>query len=312
MKSKTILFGLCGLTLTLLAVFSMMALGRRNQPIAQRNCALQIFEVVGQVRSLDLLNKTVRISHQEIPDYMPAMTMPFAVKDAKLLRGVSVDDSVKFQLTVSKDDSWISRLEKATPGATKEPVRTAPASSLQDRETERAQIGEKILDFGLVDQDGRNFHLSDFRGKAVVLTFIYTRCPIPNYCPLMSKNFAALQQRLSKEFTDKYQLLSISMDPEFDRPEILKDYAGRYGANGKDWWFATGNAEQISFVAGLMGLYYAKENGLISHDLRTALISPDGRLVHLWKSNVWTPYEVDRLVRETLTGADQQGKVPRR
>ena len=174
--------------------------------------------------------------------------------------------------------------------------------SLTDREAERVQVGEIVPDFKLTDQNGRVIHLNDFRGKAVVLTFIYTRCPLPNFCPLMSKNFSQLEERLSKEFTNRYQLLSISMDPDFDTPEVLKEYAARYHASAKDWTFATGDAEQIKFVAGLTGLYYVKENGLISHDLRTALIGPDGRLVHLWKSNVWTPYEVQRMVRETLTG----------
>lgn len=174
--------------------------------------------------------------------------------------------------------------------------------SLQDREAERVQVGEIVPDFKLTDQNGHAVHLSDFRGKVVVLTFIYTRCPLPNFCPLMSKNFSQLEERLSKEFTNRYELLSISMDSEFDTPEVLKEYGTRYTASAKDWTFATGDAEQIKFVAGLMGLYYAKENGIISHDLRTALISPDGRLVHLWKSNVWTPYEVQRLVRDTLTG----------
>ena len=118
----------------------------------------------------------------------------------------------------------------------------------------------------------------------------------------MSKNFAEVQQRLTKELPGKYHLLSITMDPDFDRPEVLKEYASRYDANSTDWSFVTGTPEQISFVAGLVGLYYVRENGLISHDLRTALIGPDGKLVHLWKSNVWTPYEVQRMVRETLTG----------
>ena len=119
----------------------------------------------------------------------------------------------------------------------------------------------------------------------------------------MSRNFAELQRRLNKELPGKYHLLSISMDPDFDRPEVLKVYAARYDANEKDWSFATGSAGQISFVAGLAGLYYERENGLIAHDFRTALIAPDGRLVHLWKSNVWTPYEVQRALRETLSAS---------
>jgi protein SCO1/2 len=138
---------------------------------------------------------------------------------------------------------------------------------------------------------------------AVLLTFIYTRCPLPNFCPLMSKNFSELEHRLGAKFTNRFKLLSVSIDPEFDTPEVLKAYASRYEAWPGDWTFACGNAHQIKFVADLMGLYYARENGLISHDVRTALIGPDGRLVHLWKSNVWTPYEVQRRVREILTGA---------
>jgi len=138
---------------------------------------------------------------------------------------------------------------------------------------------------------------------AVLLTFIYTRCPLPNFCPLRSKNFSELEHRLGAKFTNRFKLLSVSIDPEFDTPEVLKAYASRYEAWPGDWTFACGNADQIKFVADLMGLYYARENGLISHDVRTALIGPDGRLVHLWKSNVWTPYEVQRRVREILTGA---------
>ncbi len=301
MKPKRIVLALCAVTLVV--VFAMIRLGRRQQPGSSRAPDAQRFEVLGQIRGLDASHQTVRIAHEEIRDYMPAMTMPFTVKDARLFQGLSVGDRVAFQLIVTKEDSWISRIQTTTRDAAKETAPLTGALPWQEREQERIQAGEVVPDFGLIDQEGRAFQLRDFRGKAVVLTFIYTRCPIPNYCPLMSKNFADLQQRLGKEFANKYQLLSISLDPEFDRPGVLQQYAGRYGAKGKDWRFATGTAEQIQFVAGLMGVYYERENGFISHDLRTALISADGRLVHLWKSNVWTPYEVQRLVRETLTGA---------
>lgn len=302
MKPKTVLIALCALTS--LTVLSAVALHYRNQPSKSVASPTKTFEVRGQIRSLDAANKTVRITHEEIPGYMPAMTMPFTVKDAALLSGLSAGDGVQFQLAVTDDDSWIAHIEKIA-GESANGSHTADSSnsSLQDREAERVQVGEVVPDFKLVNQDGHSVHLSDFHGKAVVLTFIYTRCPLPNFCPLMSKNFADLEKRLSEEFAGRYQLLSISMDSEFDTPLVLKAYASRYGANPKDWTFATGDAGQVETVARLMGLYYVKENGLISHELRTALIGPDGRLVHLWKSNVWTPYEVQRFVRETLTGA---------
>ena len=95
---------------------------------------------------------------------------------------------------------------------------------------------------------------------------------------------------------------SVSIDPEFDRPDVLKSYALRYEADTRHWTFATGTREQIDVVATPFGLTHEPENGFIAHDLRTALISPEGKLVHLWKSNVWTPYEVERMVRETLAG----------
>jgi protein SCO1 len=301
MKPKLVIFALC--ILTLAAVCAVVVMSHRNQPTTAAT-ATKWFEVRGHVRSIDVTNKTVRITHEEIPDYMPAMTMPFPVKDVAVLNGLSGGDSVQFQLAVTDDDSWISRIEKIkSDSPSTSQIANSSDTSLQDREAERVQVGEVVPEFKLVDQDGRPVHLGEFRGKAVVLTFIYTRCPLPNFCPLMSKNFADLEKRLKQEFAGNYQLLSISMDSELDTPAVLKEYAARYDANSQDWTFATGDAGQIDFVARAMGLYYVKENGLISHDLRTALIGPDGRLVHLWKSNVWTPYEVQRMVRETLTGA---------
>ncbi|HEU5070968.1 MAG TPA: SCO family protein [Verrucomicrobiae bacterium] len=304
MKTKVILAGL-GL-LTLVAVSSVLALRHQQSTTAVMNAGVKTFVVRGQVRSLDLTNRTVRITHEAIPDYMPAMTMPFEVKDVAVLNGLAPGDEVQFELAVTDDDSWIARVQKLGSAAPAEAAAVdASAATLADREAERVQVGETVPDFQLVDQDGRAVRLSDYRGRAVVLTFIYTRCPLPNFCPLMSKHFAELEQRLNKELPGRYHLLSISMDPEFDTPAVLKEYASRYEARTADWTFATGDAGQIDTVAQLLGLYYVRENGLISHDLRTALIGPDGRLVHLWKSNVWTPYEVQRRVRETLTGSQE-------
>jgi protein SCO1/2 len=303
MKTKTILIAL--FALTLLAALSVFMLVCGSQSLS----GTQTFQVFGEICAISLTNKTIRISHEEIPNYMPAMTMPFAVKDSRLLNGLAEGDHVKFELMVTRNDSWLARIEKIAAAGTNENTASLPALSLEDREAECIQSGQMVPEFDLVDQNGKPFHLSDFRGKAVVLTFIYTRCPIPNYCPLMSKNFSELRRRFDKEFTDKYQLLSITMDPGFDRPEVLKEYGSHYGSNGEEWKFATGNTQQINFVAGLLGLYYTPENGTISHDLRTALIGADGRLVHLWKSNVWTPYEVQRMVRKSLTGADDIASI---
>jgi protein SCO1 len=251
------------------------------------------FEVRGQIRELDIDSKTIRIAHEEIPGYMAAMTMPFQVKDTSVLHGLKVGDDVGFLLVVTDDDSWIRRI-----------IRVESTGLGQNESAEitknlaRLQTGECVPDFSLVDQNGCAVRLKDYRGKAVLLTFIYTRCPLPNFCPLMSKNFASLQERLHKEFPGKFHLLSVSIDPEFDKPEVLKNYSSRWSTNEETWTFSAGTRGEIEAVGGLFGLVQESANGLINHDLRTALIGPDGRLVHLWKSNMWTPYEVHRRVAE--------------
>jgi len=300
MKTRTVL--LSAGVFVFLGLLAVVSITRRHTSTPANET--KIFQVRGRVLAIDATEHTIRIAHEEIPNYMPAMTMRLGVKDLTLLGQVAAGDSVQFELRVTNDDSWIAQIEKIPSEPSLSQVTAATNSpSLQELEANQLRAGELVPDFALVNQNGQATHLKDFRGKAVLLTFIYTRCPLPNFCPLMSKNFAELEQRLSKEFPNQYHLLSISMDPEFDRPEVLKAYATRYATNSADWSFATGDAGSIRFVADLLGLYFQKENGLISHDLRTALIGPDGRLVHLWKSNVWTPYEVQRRVRETLTGS---------
>ena len=257
----------------------------------------QRFHVRGEIRSVDLEGKSVEIKHEEIPNYMAAMTMPFNVRNVSLLRGLKPGDEVGFELVVTDDDSWIASIQRLSEAR---PTAATDASQAAERESQRVQSGEIVPDFALVDQNGQRVRLADFRGKVVLLTFIYTRCPLPNYCPLMSKNFASLQERLQKQFPGKFQLLSVSIDPQFDRPEVLKGYAARYTHNDSTWTFGTGTPEQTDAVGELFGLVQERAGGLINHDLRTALIAPDGRLVHVWKSNVWTPYEVQRRVQEVL------------
>jgi protein SCO1/2 len=263
--------------------------------------APQTFQVHGEVRDVDVANRTVRIAHEEIRDFMPAMTMSLPVKELSWLDGLASGDKVQFELSVTESDSWISHISKILPEASSGASdSTAARGAPSEQVSTELQKGEVVPNFELLDQNGKHVRLVDFRGRAVIITFIYTRCPLPNFCPLMSKNFQALQQRLEKEFPGRFQLVSITIDPKFDRPEILKEYAGRYAINGKSWSFATGSEDDIAAVANLFGLVREWDGGMISHNLRTALIGPDGRLRHVWKSNVWTPYEVDRMVGETL------------
>jgi protein SCO1/2 len=293
MKSK-IFFGLI-LALVAGAIASSMTVTHRSASKVHPEDAAsaRTFQVNGRVRELTRAAKTLTVAHEAIPNYMPAMTMPLEVKDVSLLNGLRVGDEIHFELSVTDDDSWISHLEKIGNGSSARPD-GAPVSA----EAAELRKGDQVPDFALTDETGKTVRLSDFRGKAVVLTFIYTRCPLPNFCPLLSKNFQALEQRLSKAFPGKYHLLSVSIDPKFDTPEVLKGYAGLYHAEGHSWSFATGSEDQINDIASSFGLVHEQEGGMISHNLRTALIGSDGHLIHLWKSNLWTPYEVHRMIEE--------------
>jgi protein SCO1/2 len=287
------------LAITTAGVLISLANQRPLRP-AESAASEQRFQVRGEVREIDAGSKFIRIKHEEIPNYMAAMTMPFEVRDTTLLRGLNVGDEIGFELIVTKADSWITSIHRLSEGSgiSANDVAQAAASEIQ-----RVQAGETVPDFKFIDQNGETAALKDFRGKIVLLTFIYTRCPLPNFCPLMSKNFASLQERLEKRFPGKFQLLSVSIDPEFDRPEVLKDYAARYTKDNATWRFATGTRQESETIGALFGLVQERAGGLINHDLRTALIAPDGRLVHVWKSNVWTPYEVQRRIEEVLNPA---------
>jgi protein SCO1/2 len=293
MKVYLALLILCGGALA--AVIAATVIHHNQAPVAPA-ATNQVFQVKGQIRSVESDGKTLRIAHEAIPGFMPAMEMPFTVKDPQALRGLAQGDTVRFELIVTKDDSWIDRVEKTTDA----PAPALPASPSPEAASNEIEIGQTVPDFALTDQNGHPFRLQDLRGKAVVLTFIYTRCPLPNFCPLMNRNFASLQERFAKELPGKVQLLSISFDPQFDTPAQLKQYASVYQKDDKDWVFATGTREQVDYVTSMFGLVREPANGFINHDLRTALISPGGKLVHVWRSNVWTPYEVQRMVRETL------------
>jgi protein SCO1 len=294
MKTKIAILSFLSITL----IASLAAVGLTKKISTKDR---KIYQVTGRVISLDLDERSIRIRHEEIPDYMPAMTMPFSVKDASLLNRVKPGDSITFQLEVTEEDSWISRIQKMKTGSGSAENEIPP--EIVEDISERLEIGEMLPDMPFLDQNRKAIRLQDFRGKALVLTFIYTRCPLPNYCPLISDNFAQLQKRLNKEFAGRFQLLSLTIDPAFDTSEILKSYAIRHDADETSWTFATGSAEELNRAARWFGLTREDAGGLINHDLRTVLVSPEGKLVQIWKSNVWTPYEVQRAVRENLTGS---------
>lgn len=292
MKTKWTIAVFC--LFTLIAVVAGVIVSRHQfhrPPVAK---TVQHFEVKGVVRGVESDGQTILIQHEDIPGFMPSMTMPFALHGTNASQGFAAGDPVRFELTVTKDDSWISRIEKVrTVNLMSVGFATAP-------EEKQLEPGDVVPDITLTNQDAKPFRLADFRGKAVLVTFIYTRCPLPNYCPLMSKNFSNLQEQLTKDFAGRFHLVSISFDSEYDTPRVMKSYAQVFTKDESSWTFASGSKQQILSVASQFGLVYLPEAGAFTHDLRTALIGPDGKLIHIWRSNVWTPGEVENRVAEVL------------
>ena len=253
----------------------------------------QVVEVRGRVAGFGDDPSTVIVEHEDIPGYMPAMTMPFTAQDALELESLRVGDAIRFRLVVRAKQSWIEQVERLPedalplhPAAENEPVLDVPGG------TRMLEVGDIVPDLQLTDQDGETFRLANFRDRTLVLTFIYTRCPIPDFCPLMSRNFQRLQTGLKAAFGERVLLLSISFDPAHDTPEVLRDYAARYTDDLTNWTFATGSPEEIGQATTLFGVFTEEAEGQIVHNLTTALIGPDGRLLKLWRGNDWKPAEI--------------------
>ncbi len=277
----------------LLAALCFVA-GCGKAPTPAENAAFH-YEVQGLVRGLPPDHKTVEIEHEDIPGFMPAMTMPFEVRDGKELAGLTVGDAIAFRLNVQQRDSWIDRVRKIDSGKLRLPTPAAVTPSLPaGGVSARLREGDPMPDFKLTDQDGKPVTLETFRGHPFVLTFIFTRCPIPNFCPRMSENFAALQKTIqgAQDGLAGTRLLSISFDPEHDTPAVLKQYGEHAGADFAIWSFVTGAPSEIQGLTKGFSVLVQPESGTISHSLTTALVDGNGKITKIWRGNGWQPAEV--------------------
>lgn len=267
------------------------------------------YELKGKVVGVDRAKGEVSVEHEEIKGYMPAMTMEFPLRDADALKVVEVGDRIQATLVVTDDGYWLE-----SPGITKPPRPTQqgaapglapggpPAQARPEAEDITApagpsepQPGAAAPDVKLVNQDGRPAGTRQLKGRALVVTFIYTRCPLPDYCPLMSANFAQLNAALAAdpELAKRAHLLSVTLDPEFDKPEVLKSYGATYAGGRFDHWdFATGDPAEVRRLAEFFGLMYKAEDGQVIHSLRTGVLTPEGKLFKLYRGNEWKPDEI--------------------
>jgi protein SCO1/2 len=269
----------------------VLAACQSEKPLPQ-----QRFDLRGKVVSIDKSQGTVMVAHEAIPNFMAAMTMSYRLKDAWAFNILKPGQSIRATLVVTGNDAWLEGIV-VTEEAKPESNLVAP------EESGRTQLGEELPDFQLINQDGKRIHLHQYHGKALLLTFIYTRCPFPNFCPLMSKNFAQIleQVRSDPKLSPSTHLLSISIDPEYDTPAVLRAYGLDCAGNLHSfdhWEFATGTQDQVRKVAEFFGLKYWTEGGQIMHALVTALIGPDGKVIQIYRGNDWQPAQVVNDLRD--------------
>lgn len=242
--------------------------------------------MTGQVLAVSQDGREITIHHDDIPGFMDAMTMPFTVKDRALTRDRAAGDLVKATLTVTDEAAWLSTIEKT--GWAPVPDRSTAVTP----GVPLLKAGEPLPDETLIDQDGQAFRLSSLRGAPLLITFVYTRCPLPDFCPRMDKAFAAIQRRVADgSVRGRVHLLSISFDPDFDTPSVLKAHAARMGADPRVWTYATAprhTVDEFGARLGLSVLRDANNAADITHNLRTAVVDGQGRLVTILNGNDWT------------------------
>lgn len=280
---------------SLLSLMVLLSLSGCTQEQKNPATDLTTFPLRGQVIRVMPDEHRIMISHGEIPNYMKAMTMPFKVKDTTFLTLVHPGDSVLATLAVSRTESWLATISVLGKGQAPK-VLTGNEILLKQLFRE----GEPIPDVSFVNQDNKKVHLDAYKGKVLALTFIYTRCPLPDFCIRMSNNFAKIQKSLKQDISlsGQWHLFSITFDPDFDRPTILKEYGKTYNADFSDWDFLVTDKKSLErFADGFDLTYQPDEGGLIAHTLRTVLIDKQGNLVAVLKGNDWSAHDVANQIR---------------
>jgi len=249
----------------------------------------QGYPLAGKIISIDQSKSQVVVSHSEIKGYMPAMVMPFKLKDLSLVQSLAKGDVIT--ATLIGNESFLADVRVVRKEASSDP-RDAEINALPHE-------GDTVPDFTLINQNGKKISIKQFRGKALLVTFVYTRCPLPDYCPLMSSNFAEIDKALQKEpaLYAKTHLLSVSFDSAYDTPAVLKSYGAAYTEKYTDekfehWEFASGSPEEVKAIAKFFGLQYEAKSDQIVHSLVTAIISPDGKIAKIYSFNEWKPADV--------------------
>ena len=281
-------------------VFIVLGLSACQRHERVRSATEKHYDLKGKVALVEKDKQLLTVAHEDIKDYMVGMTMPFTVGEAaawvfEAPHEVVPGDQITATLIVDGTRSWLEDIV-----ITKE---SSDPTSFTSGESVGPKPGDEVPSYRLINQDGKAIRIHDYKGKVLLLTFVYTRCQDPGQCTLMSSNFATIDQELQKqpELYNKTHLLSISFDPEYDTPKVLRSYGAAYTGRYSDenfahWEFASGSADEVKGIAQYFGLRYYQDSASgkeqVVHSLRTAVIGPDGKIVKVYRGNEWKPDEV--------------------
>jgi protein SCO1 len=248
----------------------------------------------GLVLAVDPSHRSFVVSHESVPDLMPAMAMPFDVRESTELEGVVPGMMVEFTLVIEPDAAYAEQIRIRRYEAVEQDPLTAQRLALLKEMIQPTSleaivaIGETVPDFTLVNQARQPVTLSSLRGKVVALNFVYTSCALPQFCFRMANHFGMIQRRLGALMGEDVTLLTVTFDPGRDRPERLAEYAKQWKADPRTWHFLTGDVPDVRRVCSLFGVQAFREEGLVNHSTRTAVIDRQGRLAANIEGNEYT------------------------
>jgi len=271
----------------------------------------ETYPASGLVIRVDVVHRVIELSCQAIPGFMDAMVMTFPVHNPGELKGLKPGVIIDFQLDVRKDTEYAEQIHvRPFESSAQEPMAARQLEILEAAIAASSppvapilHVGEAVPDFTLVDQNLEKVRFADFRGKAVAITFIYTRCPLPNFCFRMSNNFGVLHRRFTHQMGKNLVLLSVTFDPEHDQPDVLAKYARTWAKDTTGWHFVTGPSADIRKVYTEFGVSSWQGEGLLTHSLHTAVVDRDGRLAANLEGNEYSAQQLGDLVEAIMKGS---------
>lgn len=267
----------------------------------------ETYSASGVVLFADRDHLALKVSCQAIPGYMEAMVMTFPVHNSRALDGLKPGMLIDFKLDVRQDAAYAEQIHvRAYENPTQEPMAARQleildaATSSLSRNVPVLQVGQAVPDFALMDQKRDNVTLSALRGKVVAITFIYTRCPLPNFCFRASNNFGVLHRRFADRMGKDLVLLSITFDPEHDQPETLADYARTWTQDATGWHFLTGSSAELKNLCRQFGVSSWQDEGLLTHSLHTVIVDRQGRMAANLDGNEYTAKQLGDLTEAVM------------